>query len=111
MLFRSLVESFSIRRGSGGRGKHKGGDGVVRRIRFREAMTAAILANRRRVAPFGLQGGGAAALGRAHVDRADGSRVELGATEAIAMHAGDVITIETPGGGGFGDASAYFPRL
>ena len=104
--FPVLVESFSIRRGSGGRGKHHGGDGVVRRIRFREAMTAAILANRRRVAPFGLQGGGAAALGRAYVDRADGSRVELGATEAIAMHAGDVITIETPGGGGFGDASA-----
>jgi 5-oxoprolinase (ATP-hydrolysing) len=55
--FPVLVESFGIRRGSGGRGQHRGGDGVVRRLRFLEEMTCAILANRRRVAPFGLHGG------------------------------------------------------
>ena len=69
-----LVESFSIRRGSGGRGRQHGGDGVARKIRFREAMTAAILANRRRVAPFGLEGGESASLGRTYVNRADGTQ-------------------------------------
>ena len=99
-----LVERFAIRRGSGGEGRHRGGDGVVRSIRFREAMTAAILANRRRIPPFGLDGGECGALGRTYVDRATGARIELASTEAIEVSAGDVITIETPGGGGFGAA-------
>ena len=62
--FPVLVESFAIRRGSGGRGQHRGGDGVVRRIRFREAMTAAILSGHRRVPPYGMAGGEPGALGR-----------------------------------------------
>jgi len=97
-----LVEGFSIRRGSGGAGKHRGGDGVVRRIGFREPMTATLLSNRRRVAPFGLAGGGEGALGKARVERADGSVVVLGATDAVEVAAGDSIVIETPGGGGYG---------
>jgi 5-oxoprolinase (ATP-hydrolysing) len=104
--FPVLVESFGIRKGSGGQGLHRGGDGVVRRIRFREAMTAAILANRRRVPPFGLAGGGNAAPGRNWVERTDGSRVELAATGKIDVNAGDVFVIETPGGGGYGRAAA-----
>jgi hypothetical protein len=68
-----LVEAFSIRRGSGGAGRHPGGDGVVRKIGFREPMTATLLSNRRRVPPFGLAGGEAGALGKAWVERADGS--------------------------------------
>ena len=103
--FPVLVESFAIRRGSGGRGLHRGGDGAVRRIRFREAMTAAILSGHRKVAPYGMAGGEPGALGRNHVERADGSTVELGGTDKIEMRPGDVFVIETPGGGGFGRAA------
>jgi 5-oxoprolinase (ATP-hydrolysing) len=100
--FPVLVDSFAIRRGSGGRGKHRGGDGVVRRIRFREAMTAAILSGHRRVPPYGMAGGAPGAVGRNWVERSDGTREEFGATHAIAMRQGDVFVIATPGGGGFG---------
>ncbi|MGR4863445.1 hydantoinase B/oxoprolinase family protein [Caulobacter sp. LARHSG274] len=99
-----LVEAFSIRRGSGGAGTHRGGDGVVRRIGFREPMTATLLSNRRRVAPFGLCGGEAGRLGSARVERADGAVQALGATDAVEVAAGDAIVIETPGGGGYGPA-------
>jgi 5-oxoprolinase (ATP-hydrolysing) len=102
--FPVLLEAFAIRRGSGGRGKHRGGDGVVRRVRFREAMTAAILACRRRIPPFGLQGGAPGACGRNWVERASGGREEFGATHEIEMAAGDCFVIETPGGGGYGSA-------
>ena len=105
------LESFAIRRGSGGAGRQRGGDGAVRRIRFLEAMTAVMLANHRRVAPFGVAGGGAGALGRNWIERADGRREEFGATFAVEMGAGDVFVIETPGGGGFGlAAAAISPR-
>jgi 5-oxoprolinase (ATP-hydrolysing) len=100
--FPVLVESFGIRKGSGGRGLHRGGDGVVRRVRFREPMTAAILANRRRVPPFGLSGGGAGAAGRTYIQRVDGGSEERAATGKAEMATGDVFVIETPGGGGYG---------
>jgi 5-oxoprolinase (ATP-hydrolysing) len=100
--FPVLVEEFRIRRGSGGAGLHRGGDGVVRRIRFREAMTAAILSGHRRIPPYGLEGGAPGALGRNSVERADGSVVELKGTDKIDMRPGDCFIIETPGGGGFG---------
>ncbi|MEZ5830262.1 MAG: hydantoinase B/oxoprolinase family protein [Dongiaceae bacterium] len=100
--FPVLVEEFRIRRGSGGAGLHRGGDGVVRRIRFCEAMTAAILSGHRRIPPYGLEGGAPGALGRNHVERADGSVVELKGTDRIDMQPGDCFIIETPGGGGFG---------
>ncbi|MCZ8312610.1 MAG: hydantoinase B/oxoprolinase family protein [Magnetospirillum sp.] len=98
------VESFSIRRDSGGGGRNRGGDGVVRKIRFLEAMTCAILANRRIVAPFGLEGGKAGKLGRNWVVRVDGRIEEKGATAQWQVEPGDVFVIETPGGGGFGPA-------
>ncbi|HEU0070552.1 MAG TPA: hydantoinase B/oxoprolinase family protein [Alphaproteobacteria bacterium] len=97
-----LVEDFSLRAGSGGAGQWRGGDGAVRRIRFLEAMDAAILSSRRTTDPFGLQGGGNGARGRSAVIRADGSVQELSATERTSLEAGDVFLIETPGGGGFG---------
>ncbi|MBO9708758.1 MAG: hydantoinase B/oxoprolinase family protein [Caulobacter sp.] len=97
-----LVEAFQIRRGSGGAGAHRGGDGVVRRIGFREPMTATLLSNRRRVAPFGMAGGGEGALGKARVERADGAVQVLAATDAVEVVGGDAIVIETPGGGGYG---------
>jgi 5-oxoprolinase (ATP-hydrolysing) len=98
------VEEFSIRRGSGGEGHHHGGDGVVRRLGFLQPMTAAILSGRRKVAPFGLQGGKDGALGRNRVERAHGDEQELEGAAVVDMVAGDVLVIETPGGGGFGSA-------
>ncbi|OEZ54030.1 hydantoinase B/oxoprolinase family protein [Duganella sp. HH105] len=100
--FPVLVETHAIRRGSGGEGAQRGGDGALRRIRFLEAMTANILAGHRRIAPFGLEGAAPGALGRNWVERGDGSVEEFGATHTADMQAGDVFAIETPGGGGFG---------
>jgi 5-oxoprolinase (ATP-hydrolysing) len=102
--FPVVLESFAIRKGSGGAGRWRGGDGIVRRLRFELAMTAGILANRRRVAPFGLQGGGDGARGANYVERADGRIERFGATHRFAVQAGDVFVIETPGGGGYGRA-------
>jgi 5-oxoprolinase (ATP-hydrolysing) len=98
------LERFSIRRGSGGAGKHRGGDGVIRDVRFLEPMRANILANRRRVPPSGIKGGGDAKAGRNWVERADGSIEELTATASAEMRPGDRFVIETPGGGGYGVA-------
>ena len=101
-----LLESFEVRTGSGGRGRHHGGDGVRRRTRFLEEMDAVILANHRIVPPYGMAGGGAAAVGRNWVERVDGSVEELSATDLRVMQPGDVFVIETPGGGGFGPEEA-----
>ena len=98
------LEAYRIRRGSGGAGRHRGGDGGERRVRFLEPMTAVMLANHRRVAPFGVAGGKPGAVGRNWVERVDGSREEFGATCRVEMKAGDVFVIQTPGGGGYGTA-------
>ncbi|HKR24090.1 MAG TPA: hydantoinase B/oxoprolinase family protein, partial [Allosphingosinicella sp.] len=103
--FPVILERFAIRRGSGGAGTQRGGDGTVRRIRFREPMQAGILSNRRRVAPKGIEGGGDAEAGVNKVIRADGSEELLGATASADMAAGDAFEIQTPGGGGFGLSS------
>jgi len=96
---------FRVRPDSGGAGRHRGGNGTIRCIEFGERMTASILANHRRIAPFGLAGGGPGKLGVTTVIRADGSRETLGATDSTEMQPGDRIVIETPGGGGFGAAT------
>jgi 5-oxoprolinase (ATP-hydrolysing) len=98
------VEDFHIRRGSGGAGRYRGGDGVVRRIRFQEPMTASILSNHRRIPPFGMAGGEPGMRGRNTVERADGQVDVLSATASVEMRPGDVFVIETPGGGGYGAA-------
>ena len=97
-----VVEEFSVRHGSGGAGAHKGGDGARRRIRFREAMTAAILSTRRDTDPFGLEGGKPGARGITTLIRASGERVRLRGRDEVHVEVGDAIEIETPGGGGFG---------
>jgi 5-oxoprolinase (ATP-hydrolysing) len=97
-----LLESFKIRRGSGGAGYWRGGDGVIRKIRFRESMSVAILANHRLVPPFGLEGGGSGQVGKTYVCRGDGGIVELGSCSKTEVNAGDLVVVETPGGGGFG---------
>ena len=100
--FPVLLESFEIRRGSGGAGRWRGGDGAVRRVRFLEPMVAAILSGHRRVAPHGMAGGSPGMTGRNWVRRAQGEIVELGACDQIEMRPGDCFVIETPGGGGYG---------
>ena len=97
-----LVDAFSVRRGSGGRGRHSGGDGSVRRIRFLRAMSAAILSNHRRIAPFGLYGGEPGQVGVNRVERANGDVEILGSCISLDLNPGDTFVIETPGGGGFG---------
>lgn len=99
------LDEFSIRKGSGGDGAHRGGDGVVRRMTFLEPIEVNLLANRRSIAPRGLKGGGDAAPGRGWIERADGSREELGATGSARLKAGDACIIMTPGGGGYGAKS------
>ncbi len=96
------LDAYRVRRGSGGAGRHRGGDGGERRVRFLRPMTAAMLANRRRVPPFGVAGGLPGAVGRNWVERADGTREDFGATFEVQMREGDVFVVQTPGGGGFG---------
>ncbi len=97
-----VLESFAIRRDSGGTGKRRGGDGVVRRIRFRKPMQANILSGHRQVPPYGLHGGSVGATGSNSVEHVDGSTTQLAGTDRIELRAGDTFVIKTPGGGGYG---------
>jgi 5-oxoprolinase (ATP-hydrolysing) len=99
--FPVLLEEFSIRSQSGGKGNYHGGDGVVRRLKFREPMTAAILSGHRAVSPFGINGAGSGKVGCNWIQRHDGRIEHLGSTASAQMQAGDVFVIETPGGGGY----------
>ena len=96
------VESFEVRRGSGGEGRWRGGDGGVRRLRFTEDVTVTVLSGHRRVPPYGMDGGLPGALGRNWVERADGSITAMEGCDSVEVSAGDALVIETPGGGGFG---------
>ncbi|MBI1375044.1 MAG: hydantoinase [Phycisphaera sp.] len=97
------VRRFAIRRGSGGEGRHRGGDGVVREIEFLTPVQVSLLTQRRDTAPFGLAGGSPGKPGRNAIRRADTGDVEpLGALAQVDADVGDVLTIETPGGGGYG---------
>ncbi|WP_020652378.1 hydantoinase B/oxoprolinase family protein [Massilia niastensis] len=100
------LESYEIRHGSGGAGRWRGGNGGVRKLRFLEPMTAAILSNNRIFAPFGMAGGEPGKRGRNTVLRADGRVETLGHIGKTDMAAGDVFVIETPGGGGYGRPEA-----
>ena len=96
------LEEFAIRRGSGGAGRFRGGDGSRRRIRFLAPMTLVVVASRRNVAPFGLAGGADGAPGRQWVERADGTIEQMSGTSSAELAPGDLGVIETPGGGGYG---------
>jgi 5-oxoprolinase (ATP-hydrolysing) len=100
------VESFGVRHGSGGAGAMRGGDGSVRRIRFLAPMEAALLSSRREHAPQGLKGGGPAKPGAQRLIAAAGTVKDLPGCFAVEVAAGDIIEIETPGGGGFGPPGA-----
>jgi 5-oxoprolinase (ATP-hydrolysing) len=97
-----VLETFQIRKKSGGDGRWRGGDGIVRQLRFREPMKVVILANHRVVAPFGLEGGNPGEVGKTSVLRKDGSIEVLASCDQRDVAAGDAIVLETPGGGGFG---------
>ncbi|MXP62708.1 5-oxoprolinase [Roseomonas sp. M0104] len=99
------LEEFAIRRGSGGAGEWRGGDGARRRIRFLRPMTAIIVASRRDVPPHGLHGGADGAPGRQWVERLDGALQPLGGRDRAELAAGEVLGLETPGGGGWGRAA------
>ena len=96
------VEEFSIRRGSGGRGKHSGGDGSRRCLKFLEKMTVTVICGHRRVPPFAVDGGEPGKVGCEWVERTDGSVVTVQGIDAVDVSPGDVFVMETPGGGGFG---------
>ena len=99
------LESYEIRKGSGGKGHWHGGDGGVRRIRFLEPMTASVLSNARIYPSFGMEGGQSGQLGLNRVVRADGSVEALAHIGQTEVQVGDVFEIHTPGGGGFGQSS------
>jgi 5-oxoprolinase (ATP-hydrolysing) len=102
--FPVLVERHEIRRGSGGKGRWRAGDGVTRRIRFLERMECAILSGFRRVRPFGLDGGEPGEAGENWVRRKDGGLERLKGFDQTVMETGDVIIVKTPTGGGYGKA-------
>ena len=91
------LRRFALRRGSGGRGRWRGGDGLIREIELLEDLRVSILSQRRERAPFGLEGGADGAPGRNRLDGRD-----LGASASVDARTGSVVCIETPGGGGFG---------
>ncbi|MEM6439871.1 MAG: hydantoinase B/oxoprolinase family protein, partial [Pseudomonadota bacterium] len=96
------LEEWSIRRGSGGKGAHRGGDGCTRKMRFLEGMTVTTLCSHRRVAPFGVDGGEPGDVGREWIERADGTRVEHKGNDQNEIFPGDLFVMDTPAGGGFG---------
>jgi len=96
------VECFEVREGSGGQGRYRGGDGARRRIRFLEPMEVMILSNRRRIPPYGCAGGSPGALGQNWLERANGDIIPLKGCDRVQVQAGDLVMIETPGGGGYG---------
>jgi 5-oxoprolinase (ATP-hydrolysing) len=95
------LRQFAIRRGSGGAGKWRGGDGVVREFEFLQPLTVSLLTQHRVEAPFGLDGGTAAQKGRQHLQR-DGREIELEGCASFEVQPGDRVILETPGGGGCG---------
>lgn len=100
------VEAFSIRQGSGGDGKWQGGDGIIRKLRFLEEMTATVLSSHRAIPPHGALGGNPGQTGQNRVERKDGTIVALGGNDEVLMAPGDIFVMETPGGGGYGKKQA-----
>ncbi len=96
------LESFRIRQGSGGAGKRRGGDGIIREILFLEDVSLSVLTQHRTTRPYGLQGGRPGRSGKQYVVTADGERIDLGSIDGRLLSKGDRLVIQTPGGGGFG---------
>lgn len=98
------VEEFSIREGSGGAGHWRGGEGITRRLRFNDAMTVTVLTSHREVPPHGMNGGGPGGVGENFITRADGTHHPMKGNDQAELAPGDVFTMRTPGGGGYGAA-------
>lgn len=98
------VNRFAVRRGSGGKGRYRGGDGVIREITFLQEMALAVLSQHRKEGPYGLNGGEPGEPGFQRVRRATGEVVELGAIDGCTVYSGDRLIVETPGGGGYGES-------
>ncbi len=94
--------AFSLRRGSGGAGRRRGGDGLIRRFRFLAPVTESLLSERRTRPPYGLEGGQPGKPGRNTLERLDRAREELPGKCTVQLEAGDILQVETPGGGGYG---------
>jgi 5-oxoprolinase (ATP-hydrolysing) len=99
-----LLREFSLRVGSGGKGEHKGGDGVIREIEPLRPLVMSILSERRTLHPYGMAGGSPAMCGRNLLVKNDGLIMNIGGKCSTIIDAGDRLRIETPGGGGFGSA-------
>lgn len=101
LRFPVLLEEFSIRQNSGGKGKFSGGNGVTRKIKFSESMTVGVLTNRRLIPPFGLNGGEAGKVGKNYVQRENGEIEKLKPVDTVEMRSQNILIIKTPGGGGY----------
>ena len=110
LLYPLLVRSNAVRRGSGGDGKYRGGDGIRRCFEFLQDMEVNILSQRRETQPQGLKGGQDGKAGRNVLTRADGGEEVLGSVATTRVHKGDRLVLETPGGGGYGNKSAIEAR-
>jgi 5-oxoprolinase (ATP-hydrolysing) len=99
------LEAYEIRHGSSGAGRYRGGCGGRRRLRFLTPMTVTLLSSHRRVPPYGMAGGAPGALGHQWIERADGTIQPMAGRDSVAVVAGEVFVIETPGGGGYGAPS------
>ena len=98
----SRKSAILLRQGSGGQGAQPGGNGAVRKLEFRTTLSAAILSDHRQIPPFGLAGGKAAQTGKNSIVRHDGTTEEFAGAMMTQLNAGDMLVIETPGGGGYG---------
>lgn len=97
-----LLVRFEIRKNSGGKGKWRGGDGVIREILFKEKMEVNLLTQHRIEKPYGMASGKPGKRGKQYLIRSNGGKIELQGLDTVEVNAGDKIMIETPGGGGFG---------
>ncbi|MDG2048532.1 MAG: hydantoinase B/oxoprolinase family protein, partial [Myxococcota bacterium] len=104
------LETFAFRPGSGGEGRNRGGDGLIRRYQFLAPVTVSLLAERRGIQPWGLAGGAAGSVGRDWIERASGAVEPLPGKSSRSLDVGDVLVIETPGGGGYGPATGDATR-
>jgi 5-oxoprolinase (ATP-hydrolysing) len=100
------LHRFALRRGSGGPGRWRGGDGLVREIEFLAPLKLSILSQHRKTGPYGMAGGGEGATGRQTLVAANGARRRLAGIDGCEVAAGDRLVLETPGGGGFGTGEA-----
>jgi 5-oxoprolinase (ATP-hydrolysing) len=100
------VDRFAVRRGSGGAGLWRGGDGLVRAITFLEPVTLSLLTQHRKERPYGMSGGSPGEAGAQRVEHADGRVTPLASSDGLDLEPGDRLVVETPGGGGFGEPGA-----